>query len=225
MSLKCLIVDDEHLARELINMFCSRLPNLKVVGTCKNAIEAIHFLAENQVDLIFLDIQMPDLSGIDLVKTLKVKPAIIFTTAYSDYAVEGFELDVTDYLVKPFSFERFIKAVNKVKSPSEPETLVKEAEFMIVKADHKLYKVMFKEIKYIEGLREYVAYHLKDKKIVALASLKKLEEELPTNFIRIHKSFIINADLIESISGNEIELGTVKLPIGKSYKEEVMKLF
>lgn len=206
-------------------MFCSRLPNLKVVGTCKNAIEAIHFLAENQVDLIFLDIQMPDLSGIDLVKTLKVKPAIIFTTAYSDYAVEGFELDVTDYLVKPFSFERFIKAVNKVKSPSEPETLVKEAEFMIVKADHKLYKVMFKEIKYIEGLREYVAYHLKDKKIVALASLKKLEEELPTNFIRIHKSFIINADLIESISGNEIELGTVKLPIGKSYKEEVMKLF
>jgi len=225
MSLKCLIVDDEHLARELIKTFCDRLPNLEVVGTCKNAIEAIKFLAENQVDLIFLDIQMPDLSGIDLVKTLKVKPAIIFTTAYSDYAVEGFELDVTDYLVKPFSFERFIKAVNKVSAAADTKALGETPDYMTVKADHKLYKVLFKEVKYIEGLREYVAYHLNDKKIVALASLKKLEEELPSNFIRIHKSFIVNTDLIDSISGNEVELGTVKLPIGKSYKEEVMNLF
>jgi len=225
MSLKCLIVDDEHLARELIKTFCDRLPNLEVVGTCKNAIEAIKFLAENQVDLIFLDIQMPDLSGIDLVKTLKVKPAIIFTTAYSDYAVEGFELDVTDYLVKPFSFERFIKAVNKVGATADTKEHGETPDYMTVKADHKLYKVLFKEVKYIEGLREYVAYHLNDKKIVALASLKKLEEELPSNFIRIHKSFIVNTDLIDSISGNEVELGTVKLPIGKSYKDEVMNLF
>ena len=174
---------------------------------------------------MFLDIQMPDLSGIDLVKTMRVKPSIIFTTAYSDFAVEGFELEATDYLVKPFPFERFVRAVNKVRSNQSSEVENTASDYIAIKADHKIYKVKFNDIIYIEGLREYVAYHTIDRKIVALASLRKLEDELPSKFIRVHKSFIVNTDLIQSISGNELELSSIKLPIGKSYKEQVLRLF
>ena len=225
MKLKCLIVDDEHLARQLIENYCDRLSHLEVVGSCKNALEAMQFMSKHPVDIVFLDIQMPDLSGVDFVKTMKVKPAIIFTTAYSDYAVEGFELEATDYLIKPFPFDRFIKAVNKVSKEDSTTGIASTVDYMTIKADHKLYRVGFNDIKYIEGLREYVAYHTVGRKIVALASLKNLEEILPSNFIRIHKSFIVNTDLIQSISGNEVELEMVKLPIGKSYKDQVLKLF
>lgn len=223
MNLKCLIVDDEQLARELIRSYCEKLPQLEVIGTCKNVLEAMKLMSSHQVDILFLDIQMPELSGIDFVKTMKQRPAIIFTTAYSEYALEGFELEVTDYLLKPIAFDRFIKAVNKVSQVAVSNT--RNSDTITVKADHKLYKIKLDEISHIEGLREYVAFHLPQRKIVALESLKRLEEILPGNFKRVHKSYIVNTDLVDSISGNEIEMGAIKIPVGKSYKDQVMDLF
>ena len=226
MNLRCLIVDDEQLARELIQSYCLKLPHLKVVAQCKSPLEALTFLQKERIDLIFLDIQMPDLTGIEFLKTLPHKPQVVFTTAYSQYALDGYELEVTDYLLKPISFERFVQAVNRasknLRMISSPENIIKEEEYLILKADHKTYRIKFHDILYIEGLKEYVSYYTGDQRIIVLQSLKGLEETLPKHqFLRVHKSYIINKDHVRAINGNQVEITDKKIPIGKSYKEQV----
>ncbi len=232
MKIRCLIVDDEQLARELLEEYVGKLPNLEIVNKCKNSMEAIECLQEQQIDLMFLDIQMPDLTGVELLKTVNHQPMVIFTTAYSEYAIEGYQLDVVDYLLKPFSFERFVQATNKVmdllrlkkKGVSQSGQLPDRDNFITVKGDRKIYKIRLKDILYIEGLKEYVSYYTATERIIILQSLKSLEESLPANqFIRIHKSYIVLVNRIRRVESNQILLGDQKLPLGKSYKENVMK--
>ena len=223
-KVNCLVVDDEELARTLLENYISRLPHLNLVEKCVNPMDALKALEENDIDLIFLDIQMPEMSGIDFLKSLHKKPKVIFTTAYSDYAIEGYQLDVVDYLLKPFSFERFLQAVNKavdlISSTSNPL----EKDYLLVKSEHKVHKIKYEDIHYIQSMREYVAYFLPKRKILALNSLKKLEEELPSDqFIRIHKSYIIPIQKVTTLEGNMVHIGNEKLPIGNLYKEEVLK--
>ena len=195
--------------------------------------EASEILHRERVDLMFLDIQMPELTGIEFLKTLKNKPAVIFTTAYSEYALEGYELDVIDYLLKPFSFERFSTAINKaldyiqLKAAGKAGASQGEEDFIAVHADHKIYKVLLKDIEYIEGLKEYVSCFTKEKRIIALQSLKHLEDTLPADrFMRIHRSYIVPIHKIKAVEGNQVDIGGKKLPIGRSYKENVIdKIF
>lgn len=222
MTFRCLIVDDEQLARELIEMYCNKTPGLEVVGLCKNAQEAMTVMSKEKIDILFLDIQMPDISGVDFVKTLIDRPNIIFTTAYNNYAIDGFELDAVDYLLKPIAYNRFLKAIQKVSLRSPKKT---SNTHIHIRADHKVHRIKFNDILYIEGLREYVTIYTKEKKIITLESLKKLEEILPSSFKRVHKSFIVNTKFINSIWGNQLEVGKTNIPIGKSYKKVVLKLF
>ena len=239
MSLSCLIVDDEQPARELLASYVEKLDFLELVGSCRGPIEAFSVLREKSVDLVFLDIQMPDLKGTDFLRTLDPKPTVIFTTAYPDYALEGYQLDVTDYLLKPFSFERFFQAVNKavqqvklknnsgaVETESYSATTEQKPHknYITVKSGHRLHKLQWDDILYIEGLREYVTFYTGNGKLVVLDSLKRLEEELPSSqFMRIHKSYIVNTGKVQSLYGNQLEIGEQKLPVGKSYKEVVME--
>lgn len=227
----CLIVDDEQLARKLLEEFVQKVPGLELKGSCKNPLEAMDILQNENIDILLLDIQMPELTGVEFLKTLKNKPTTIFTTAYSEYAVEGYQLDVIDYLVKPFSLDRFIQAINKAIGQIE---LKKKAElkgddqglkeFLLLHADHKIYKVRLEDIQYIEGLKEYVSYYTKEKRIIVLQSLKSIEESLPNDqFIRIHRSYIVPIDKIKSLDGNQVQIGDKLIPIGRSYKDEVMK--
>lgn len=235
-KINCLIVDDEELARKLLENFIGRLPHLEIVGMCKNPLEAMQVLREQPVDMMFLDIQMPELTGIEFLRTLSNKPVVVFTTAYPEYALEGYQLDVIDYLLKPFSFDRFVQAVNKASewlqlkssqvaaANSQNAAASPEKEYLLVKSEHKIHKLFFQDILYVEGMREYVAYHTPEGRILSLYSLKKLEEELPSDrFIRIHKSYIIAIDRVTTLEGNMVHIGGEKLPIGASYREEVMK--
>ncbi len=230
MEIKALIIDDEPLAQNVIQQYAQKIPGLTIAGTCNDAICAHKFLLENPVDLLFLDINMPKLSGISFLKNLKNPPLVIFTTAYSEYALEGFELNAIDYLKKPFSFERFSKAYfraeelfilkQNAKAPIANES---QNDFLFIKADKKSIKVKFSEIFYIEGLGDYIKLHLQNKKIVANLSMKKIISLLPEKmFYRIHKSFIISLDKIESVEGNMIKINNVKLPIGNSYRQDFM---
>lgn len=235
IQIKCLVVDDEKLARTLLGNYIEKLPNLELVGECKNAFEAISVLHAQPVDLVFLDIQMPELTGIEFLNTLQEKPLVIFTTAYQEYALEGYQLDVVDYLLKPFRFDRFLQAVNKAarRLHQEIETLslanttsTKEPErqHVFLKANHALHKVYLDEIRYIQGMKEYVAYHLPEQRIITLQSLRKLEEYLPSErFVRIHKSYIVAIDKVTATDGGHVYLGKEKLPIGGNYKEVVQE--
>nr|WP_321452745.1 LytTR family DNA-binding domain-containing protein [uncultured Carboxylicivirga sp.] len=238
MKIKCLVIDDERLAREYLKNYITKIPQLELAGDFNSPLKAIDLIKNNEVDLLFLDIQMPDITGINFMKSLDNKPEVIFTTAYQEYAIEGFNINAIDYLLKPFSFERFFKAVNKVidkfdlmeGKTSEPAPIhfPKESshQYLTIKADRKLYKINFNHIKYIEGQRAYVTFHTDKKKITALASLKDLEEALPKqDFIRIHKSYIVSVKEILSLEGNTIEVNDVKLPVGKLYKDEVLRIF
>lgn len=232
-NIRCLIVDDEELARALLLNYTGRLPNLEVVASCANPIEAMSVLQQQHIDLLFLDIQMPELTGIEFLRTLTHKPLVIFTTAYSEFALDGYALDVTDYLLKPFSFERFLQAVNKAanllqartggnQAAKEPETPAKD--YLLVKADHKVHRVKFDDIRYIQSMREYVAFHTSTGRLLSLNSLKSLEEELPPErFIRIHKSWIVAIDKIDTLEGNLVHVGKEKLPIGANYREAVVR--
>ncbi len=238
-KINCLIVDDEELARNLVENYVNRLPHLNIVGKCANPFEAMQALQENKVDLMFLDIQMPDLTGIEFLKTLSHKPMVIFTTAYKEYAMDGYELDVVDYLLKPFRFERFLQAVNKAakllkttpeiteySAAVQPVVIDNETQkdYILVKSDYKVFRMFYKDILYIESMKEYVAYHTAEGRTLSLGSLKKLVEQLPSEqFMRIHKSFIANISRIKALEGNMVHLGEKKLPIGTSYKEEVLK--
>jgi DNA-binding LytR/AlgR family response regulator len=236
MIIRCIIVDDEQYARKLLADYVSKLPEMDLVAQCRNSMEAISVLNNETIDLMFLDIQMPDLTGVDLLKSLSSKPLVIFTTAYSDYAVEGYQLDVIDYMVKPIAFDRFVQGVNKavermkLKASAESMALTREEtshEFMNLKADYKIYKVRIKEILYIEGLREYVSFYTSERRYIVLESLKNLEARLPADqFMRVHKSYIVNTLKIDSLHGNTIEIGKKEIPIGMSYTGEVKeKLF
>lgn len=230
MELKALIIDDEPLAQNVIKQYALKLPNLTIVGTCNDAICAHNFLNENQVDLLFLDINMPKLSGISFLKNLKNPPLVIFTTAYSEYALEGFELNALDYLKKPYSFERFCKAFFRaeelflLKQHAKPHSTTEDVNnFLFIKSDKKTIKLKFSELYYIEGLGDYIKLHLADKKIVTNLSMKKIIALLPENqFYRIHKSFIISIDKIDSVEGNMIKINNTKLPIGNSYRQDFM---
>lgn len=237
-KINCLIVDDEELARNLVENYINRLPHLTVVGKCTNPFEAMQALQENQVDLMFLDIQMPNLTGVEFLRTLPQKPLVIFTTAYKEYAMEGYELDIVDYLLKPFRFERFLQAVNKAgkllksdtkvdATPSPTPTLAaqeKPKDYILVKSDFKVFRIFYQDILYIESMKEYVAYHTAEGRTLSLGSLKRLEQELPTDlFMRIHKSYIANISRITALEGNMVHLDGQKLPIGSSYREVVLK--
>ena len=229
MSYSCLIVDDEQLARKLLQEFVSKVPSLELKGMCKNPLEAMDILNKEEIDIIFLDIQMPELTGVEFLKTLQNKPAVIFTTAYSEYALEGYQLDVIDYLVKPFPFERFVKAVNKAIESIDLKRKANAAgsiedDFVLLHADHKIYKVRLDEIEYIEGLKEYVSYYTREKRIIVLQSLKSIEETLPAErFIRVHRSYIVPIRKIKTLDGNQVQIGNKLIPIGRSYKDVVLK--
>lgn len=220
-------MDDEHYARKLMKNYVSKLPQLELVGIYKDALSALAAIQSQPIDIVFLDIQMPDLKGTELLKTLPYKPLVIFTTAYEEYALEGYMLDIVDYLVKPFLFERFVQAVNKAVRRVQPAT--KEVNFLpnfspnfeILKTNHRVYKILHDDIYYIEGLKEYVSYYTTNEKIIVLQSLKKLETDLPEQFIRIHRSYIINTKWVKSLYGNQLEINDKMLPIGRSYTEQV----
>lgn len=230
-KLNCIIVDDEPLAQEVLERHVAAINELVLVKKCSNALEAFEVLHTELVDLIFLDITMPVISGIDFLRSLRRSPAVIITSAYSEYAVQGYELDVVDYLVKPISLERFMKAVNKVlerfkttAATTPAFELPSRVDYMFVKSDQKLIKIKFADIEYIEGMKDYVKIYTKEKMIVTLHTMKYFEASLPKEFMRIHKSYIINIDGIKSIAGNEVEIRNIKLPIGSSYKDNLMKM-
>jgi DNA-binding LytR/AlgR family response regulator len=227
-----MIVDDEPLARDLIRGHIEKLENFEIVAECNNAMKALSVLREKHVDLVFMDIQMPQITGIEFLKTLKHPPKVIITTAYREYALEGFELDVVDYLLKPITFERFLKAVNKYYQMSqEPiqgainssvDKLHNES-FIYVKENKKVIKVCFSEIRYIEGLSEYVQIYTDKRKIITKTSMALMEEKLPSdNFLRIHKSYIVPVAKIEAFTANTIEIQGKELPIGRNFKNAVL---
>lgn len=226
--MKCIIIDDEQLARNLVESYVEKVPFLDLVGTYKSGIEALKPLEDQTIDLVITDIQMPDLLGTDLIKSLPVKPLIVFTTAYQDYAIEGFELEAIDYLLKPFAFDRFLKSMHKAKEifdmRNNQEVQEFKHDYLTVKADHKLYKIHYADIKYIEGMREYVSFHIPTGRITALMSLKSLEDKLPSHtFIRCHKSFIVNSHMVNALESGNLLIGDKSIPIGQSYKEKVIE--
>lgn len=223
----CIIIDDEELARELLENFINRVPDLQLLGKFINPIDALSFLNEQSVDLIFLDIQMPGMTGIEFLKSLTNPPLVIFTTAYDRYAVEGYELSVIDYLLKPFSFARTLTAINKAVEQitlrqKEIKPYPPDQDYLLVNADHKVHRLPIKDILYVQSMREYVVYYSENNKVMALGSLKKVEEKLLVfGFIRIHKSFIVAKNRVKSLEGNQLDIGVKKLPIGGSYKNDV----
>lgn len=224
MNFKCLIVDDEPLARKLLRSHVVKIEGLDLIGECGDAIEASNFLRHQQVDLILLDIQMPEVSGLQFINTLNTRPAIIFTTAYRDFAPEAFDLDVVDYLLKPISFERLLKAVNKfferrVDAPGQINVSKGGDEYIFIKADRKMHKVAVPEIVFVESLDDYVKIHLKTKVLVSRENISTLAERLATPFfVRIHRSFIVSARFVSSVSTEGVDVNGKLLPFGRAYK-------
>jgi len=235
MTIRCLAVDDEPLALDIIESYISKLPFLQLIKTCSSATEAMQVLQEEQVDLMFLDIEMPELTGIQFLNILKHQPLIIFTTAYPDYALEGFNQGAVDYLLKPIPFDRFLKAVTKAQErlqrngksadlPAAMPPATAEHDFMFVKADYKTIRVDFKDILWIEGLKDYIIIQTKDQKIITLLSMNKMMEKLPdSKFLRVHRSFIASLQKIDSIEKSRIRIGSKELPIGEVYRDQFLK--
>lgn len=229
--MKCIIVDDEPLAIEILESYVSRIEQLSLQGSFRNAVSAFTFLQQNSVDLMFLDIQMPRLSGIDFLRSLKNPPKVIFTTAFRDYAIEGFELEAADYLLKPIPFERFLKAVAKVMHQpglAAAHTPAARAEqnddFIYFRVDKKMVKTKMNDILYIESIKDYVKVRTAEKDIVTQQKISYLEESLPKqHFLRIHRSFIVNRDRIDAYSATDVEIGKYHIPIGRNYKNDVIR--
>jgi len=226
MTIKCIAVDDEPLALDIIKDYVSQVPFLKLLKTFKDGISTLEYLSENEVDLIFLDIEMGGISGTQLLKTIQKKPEVIMTTAYRNYAVDAFELSVTDYLLKPFSFDRFLQAVDKAAGSimsKQGKTITGNGKqnFFFVKSDGKILKINFDDILYIEGLSEYIVIKTTTGNIITLQSFKNIRETLPEDrFIRIHKSYMISLDKIESIKGQSVFIAKKELPIGSKFKND-----
>ncbi len=228
--IRTLLVDDEYLALNLLEEFLKHLPDIEVVGKAKSAMAALDILHRTPVDLLFLDIQMPTLSGVNMLKTLQHPPVVVFTTAYADYAVQAFDLNAVDYLLKPFSFERFLQAVNKAKehirqSATGSRQLEDERDTLVIKVDGKLVKLHLADILFVEGLKEYVRFVCTNGKYVTLESLKNLEETLPAHaFVRVHKSYIVACNKVQSLLGNMLEIGSHRIPISREKKDEVVQI-
>ena len=226
MSLNCLAIDDEPLALDIIEDYVTKIPFLNLVGKVIDPVEATTILQKGNVDLIFLDIQMPGLTGLEFLNTLERKPAVIFTTAYDKYAVESYDFNTIDYLLKPISFDRFLKAANKANEVLSLGGDSTDNKFIFIKADYKIHKIATDAIAYVEGYKDYVRIYTPEKRYVTRESMKNMEGLLSKDqFLRIHRSYIISVDKFSAIEGNMIILGEEKLPIGKSYKEQVMKYF
>ena len=229
MSYTCIAIDDEFPATQVIESLVDKIPDLSLVKSFTKAKEALEYLNTNEVDILFLDIQMPDLNGLEFVQSLRKRHKIILTTAYDQYALEGFNLDVIDYLLKPFSFDRFVIAVNKAIKQIEYENeglpkKIKNDDFITVKSDYKLINIPFSDIDYIEGLKAYLSIFVNGKRTIVLDSLKNYERILPEDrFLRVHKSYIVSLQKIKFMEGNMLVINEKKIPIGKSYKEIVLK--
>ena len=238
MNLSCIIVEDEPLARQLLEQYVRKVPHLELLKAFSNPLEALDFLRNNEVDILFSDIQMPEITGITLLKILQKKPLIILTTAYSEYAIEGYELDVIAYLLKPITFEKFLKAVEKATQLKNEKLAVIEEKktvytegvvqaipndtqpFIFVKDGTKLVKIRLPDILYIEGLKDYVSIYTREKKIVTLQTMKSLESQLPDNqFIRIHNSYIVSLEGIDIIDKERVQIGKAFLPISDTYRK------
>lgn len=232
--IRCIVVDDEPFAIELLEDFIRKVPFLQLIHTCESALEALEILKKGSVDLMFLDIKMPDINGLDLLKSLKRPPVVIFTTAYSDYAVESYNLDAVDYLLKPIPFDRFLRSVNKAREYIEeihvvPQTevspAVAEKDFIFVKANYQILKINFRDILYLEGLKDYVKIYCGAKPIITNQSMKYFEEKLPgKTFVRVHRSFIVSLDKIASITKNRIVIGDKYIPVSGSFKDSFFQL-
>lgn len=235
-KIQTLLVDDEYLALKLLEDYLSKLPEFGIVEKFRSPLKAVELINSRKIDLLFLDIQMPSLSGTNLLKTLTYQPVTIFTTAYSEYAAEAFDLNAADYLVKPFSFERFLQAVNKAKDQLKKKSVSRtigstenysHQDFLSVKSEGKFVKIPLNEIVYIEGLREYVKIICTSGYFITLESLKNLESILPSGkFLRVHKSYIVAIDKVRALSGNMLETGDTEIPLSREKKEEIIaKIF
>jgi DNA-binding LytR/AlgR family response regulator len=215
----CMIIDDEPFARKLLQDYCGRLPNLEVVGTYSSGMEALAGLQHQTVDLVFLDIRMPGLSGLELVQSLPQVPKIIFTTAFSEYAVKGFELDAVDYLLKPFDFPRFLKAVNKATARLQETSPPPADEHLFVKEGRHMVKLLLSDIRYIQGQKDYVMFHTTERRVMSLMNLKDLATRLAGHqFLRVHQSYIVNTTHLRRCSTEEVEIGDEILPVSQSYR-------
>ena len=228
MKYKCLIIDDEDLARELIETHVSQLDNLEIVASCSSAIQAHKILQNETVDLLFLDIEMPVLKGTDFFKNLTRKPKVIFTTAYRDYAIEGFELSAVDYLLKPIVFERFFKAIEKfiesVKPSAQNFEKPSEDNFIYVQSNKKNIKVLFNEVNYIESIKDYIRIHLQDASTIIIKhGITAFDTKLDKRFLRVHRSYLVNKDNVTAYTKHDIEIGKIEIPIGDFYKKNTLK--
>jgi two-component system, LytTR family, response regulator len=224
MQINCIAIEDEPLALKKLTGFINKIEYLALSRTFDNAIEAISYLKENEVDLVFLDIQMEEFTGIQFLETIKLRPKIIITTAYDKYAVKGYELDITDYLLKPYTFERFVQAVEKVFHNLTEKISFTSVDYIFVKTEYRLEKIKISDILYVEGMNEYLKIVTIDKSILTLQNFKYMEEIMPKdNFIRVHKSYIVAIDKIENIERNRIKIQKVIIPISETYKDAFLK--
>ncbi len=231
--MKCLIVDDEPLARELLAGYVGRIPELKLIGSSANAIDAFNILQEKPVDLLFLDIQMPQVTGIELLKSLKNRPRVILTTAYREYAFEAYDLDVVDYMLKPFSFDRFLRALAKVKQLKEPlDISFDESDdiqsfddaYIYLRENREMVKVFLKDIIYIESLRDYVRVKTTKQEVITYQKISYLEQKLPqSKFVRVHRSFMVAIDKVISYTPMSVKVASIDIPVGRNYKNMAMK--
>jgi DNA-binding LytR/AlgR family response regulator len=228
MNLHTITIDDEPLALKLVTEYVLKTPFLDLAGSFENPLDAVSFLANNPVDLILVDIQMPELTGIEFIRTLEAAPKIIFTTAYEKYALEGYKLNVVDYLLKPFSYEEFLKAVQKARRQAELESIHYPSveannQFLFLKSEYKIRRINFNDILYIEGLKDYIKVYTtgEDKPILSLNSMKSLEQKLPEDkFMRVHRSFIVNLEKIDTIERSRIIFGKTYIPVSDQYKDK-----
>lgn len=226
-KIHCIIVDDEPLARELIQLYVARLTGWTTLAQCRSVAETYEALYQNNVDVIFLDINMPDRTGIEFLSTLKAPPHVVFTTAYAEYAAKAFDLKAVDYLVKPITEERFREAIEKVERlvySNEKSVATPETDHVFLKQDNRLVKVLFTDILYVEALKDFSKVFLKDRTMLASAHLKLMEDMLPsTLFLRVHRSYIVALDKISALQGNVVEIGRQEIPVGTTYKEELLR--
>ncbi|MFQ5446945.1 MAG: LytR/AlgR family response regulator transcription factor [Saprospiraceae bacterium] len=230
MNLSCLVIDDEPVARKGIAGYVAQIPFLSLAGSCKSALEASEILHRQPIDLLFLDIQMPDITGIEFMRSLEHPPAVIFTTAYRDYAIEGFELNALDYLVKPISFQRFLKAANKALSyfemqrPAAPSEQAAGPGYFFIKSDGQFIKIKLDDVLYFESEKDYVFIYTTQKRYLTLLSLKQLEKELPPDkFVRVHRSFIVSLDKVDLIDGNRLVIKDKQIPVSRRLQEAIFK--
>jgi two-component system LytT family response regulator len=224
MKINCLIIEDEPLAMERIKSFVLKVPFIELVACFDNGLEAISFIKNNKIDLLFLDVQMDGFTGIQLLESLQKRPEVIITTAFDQYALKGFDLNVSDYLLKPFTFDRFMQAVTRVYDKLSLTTIQVNKQILFVKTEYRLEKVNLDDILYIEGMRDYRCIHLKDKSIMTLQTFSDLERELPPAlFCRVHKSFIVAIDKIENIERDRIRIKNELIPVSDTFKEGFYK--